>query len=88
MVWLCFLLVFVCCWVVILLACHVSQVALTKHNRLWHESGGARRFLAYCAVCKQVGLLGSIMHGPGSSELKLKVGKPLLALTPHKNFIV
>ena len=48
--------------------------------------------MAYCgAMCKQVGLLGSIMHGADSSELKLKVGvsQTVLALTPHnKNFIV
>ena len=44
-----------------------------------------------CAVCKQVGLLGSLTHGAGSSGLKLKVGvsQTVLALTPHnKNFIV
>jgi len=34
------------------------------------------------------GLVGLHNAWPGSSELKLKVGKPLLALTPHKNFIV
>ena len=48
--------------------------------------------MAYCcAVCKQVGLLGSIMHGAGSSALKLKVvmSQTVLALTPHnKNLIV